>query len=51
MRIMGSVLLEQNEMFAHGKRIFRAEIYKKIMTSKLALQLVAIAQEQQLLAA
>lgn len=46
MRIMGSVLLEQNEMFAHRKLIFRAEIYKKIMTSKLALQLVAIAQEQ-----
>lgn len=46
MRIMGSVLLEQNEMFAHRKLIFRAEIYKKIMTSKLVLQLVAIAQEQ-----
>lgn len=51
MRIMGSVLLKQNEMFAHRKRVFRAEIYKEIMTPKLALQLVAITQEQRQLLA
>lgn len=52
MRIMGSVDLKQNEIPVHRKWIFRAETYKNIMTPKLALQLVAITQEQrQLLAA
>lgn len=47
-RLMGSVLIEQNERFGNGgRKVFSTETYEKLMKSEIPAQLRTIAGEQQ----
>lgn len=46
MRLMGSVLVERNEILSVGRRIYKAEAYSKLIASDISLKLIEIAQEQ-----
>ena len=51
LRLMGSVLMERNEVIQNTKAIFSAETYAKLMHSDTPAKLVVIAGEQQRLLA
>ena len=51
-RLMGSVLVELNEGYQDGRRIFSRQAYQELMASRTPVRMKAIAEEQrQLLAA
>ena len=51
LRLMGSVLIERNEVIQNAKAVFSAETYAKLMHSDTPAKLVVIAGEQQRLLA
>ncbi len=46
LRLMGSVLLERNEVVSTQKAVFSPEIYQALMTSDAVSKLVKLAKEQ-----
>ena len=46
LRLMGSVLMERNEMIQNTKAVFSAETYTKLMHSDTPAKMVVIAGEQ-----
>ena len=46
LRLMGSVLLERNEVVATQKAVFSSESYQALMASDAVSKLVKIAEEQ-----
>lgn len=51
LRLMGSVLIERNDVIQNTKAVFSAETYSRLMQSEIPVKLVAIAAEQQRLLA
>ena len=52
MRLMGSVLVERNELLSAGKRLFKENTFREMMSTDVSIKLITIAQEQrQMLAA
>lgn len=51
LRLMGSVLIERNDVIQNTKAVFSAETYSRLMQSEVPVKLVAIAAEQQRLLA
>lgn len=46
MRLMGAVLVEQNELLSAGRKLFKENTYRELMTAGVSLKLITIAQEQ-----
>lgn len=46
MRIMGSVLIERNELIQGGRRVFTAITYRELMSSDVSGKLLEVAEEQ-----
>ena len=51
-RLMGSVLMELNEGYQNGRRVFSIQVYQQLISSRIPVRMKTIAEEQrQLLAA
>ena len=51
LRLMGSVLIERNELLQSGKAVFSSKTYEELMKSDTVKKLIEIAREQQQLLA
>ena len=51
LRLMGSVLIERNELLQSGKAVFSNKTYEELMKSDTVKKLIEIAREQQQLLA
>jgi len=51
LRLMGSVLMERNELLQSGRAVFSSEKYRELISSEAVKKLIKIAREQQQLLA
>lgn len=46
MRLIGSVLVERNELLSAGRRLFKEKTYQELIATDVSIKLITIAQEQ-----